>query len=144
MINEIRTLSTRGLYQGFYSKFWHETHDEGRISRNVVNTMMVSISQILKLIKKINLLCKFHNFFVSLHLFSHLIYFAFISRTQTFTNARTHTHTHTHTHTSRSHWVPLSYGLVPHLSKKLSKFPLTLLGSGRVDTAIWMHYLDAN
>ena len=22
-----------------------------------------------------------------------------------------------------SHWVPLSYGLVPHLSKKLSKFP---------------------
>ena len=24
-----------------------------------------------------------------------------------------------------SHWVPLSYGLVPHLSKKLSKFPLT-------------------
>ena len=23
-----------------------------------------------------------------------------------------------------SHWVPLSYGLVPHLSKKLSKFPL--------------------
>ena len=24
---------------------------------------------------------------------------------------------------SPSHWVPLSYGLVPHLSKKLSKFP---------------------
>ena len=23
-----------------------------------------------------------------------------------------------------SHWVPLSYGLVPHLSKKLSKLPL--------------------
>ena len=23
-----------------------------------------------------------------------------------------------------SHWVPLSYGLVPHLSKKLSKFQL--------------------
>ena len=23
----------------------------------------------------------------------------------------------------RTHWVPLSYGLVPHLSKKLSKFP---------------------
>ena len=22
-----------------------------------------------------------------------------------------------------SHWVPLSYGLVPHLSKKLSKLP---------------------
>ena len=26
----------------------------------------------------------------------------------------------------RSHWVPLSYGLVPHLSKKLSKLPLVL------------------
>ena len=26
-----------------------------------------------------------------------------------------------------SHWVPLSYGLVPHLSKKLSKFPITIL-----------------
>ena len=25
-----------------------------------------------------------------------------------------------------SHWVPLSYGLVPHLSKKLSKFPFGL------------------
>ena len=24
-----------------------------------------------------------------------------------------------------SHWVPISYGLVPHLSKKLSKFPYT-------------------
>ena len=24
------------------------------------------------------------------------------------------------------HWVPLSYGLVPHLSKKLSKFPYIL------------------
>ncbi len=26
-----------------------------------------------------------------------------------------------------SHWVPLSYGLVPHLSKKLSKFPRVLV-----------------
>ena len=24
---------------------------------------------------------------------------------------------------NESHWVPPSYGLVPHLSKKLSKFP---------------------
>ena len=29
----------------------------------------------------------------------------------------------TYTSEFESHWVPLSYGLVPHLSKKLSKFP---------------------
>ena len=28
-----------------------------------------------------------------------------------------------------SHWVPLSYGLVPHLSKKFSKFPLSTTSS---------------
>ena len=30
----------------------------------------------------------------------------------------------TYTSEFESHWVPFSYGLVPHLSKKLSKFPL--------------------
>ena len=30
----------------------------------------------------------------------------------------------TYTSEFESHWVPLSYGLVPHLSTKLSKFPL--------------------
>ena len=30
----------------------------------------------------------------------------------------------TYTSEFESHWVPLSYGLVPHLSKKLSKLPL--------------------
>ena len=30
----------------------------------------------------------------------------------------------TYTSEFESHWVPLSYGLVPHLSKKLRKFPL--------------------
>ena len=29
----------------------------------------------------------------------------------------------TYTSEFESHWVPLSYVLVPHLSKKLSKFP---------------------
>ena len=29
-----------------------------------------------------------------------------------------------------SHWVPISYGLVPHLSKKLSKFPLLFNKNG--------------
>ena len=29
----------------------------------------------------------------------------------------------TYTSEFESHWVPLSYGLVPHLSKKLSKLP---------------------
>ena len=28
----------------------------------------------------------------------------------------------TYTSEFESHWVPLSYGLVPHLTKKLSKF----------------------
>ena len=37
----------------------------------------------------------------------------------------------TYTSEFESHWVPLSYGLVPHLSKKLSKFPqATALGAG--------------
>ena len=31
----------------------------------------------------------------------------------------------TYTSEFESHWVPLSYGLVPHLSKKLSKLPRT-------------------
>ena len=31
----------------------------------------------------------------------------------------------TYTSEFESHWVPLSYCLVPHLSKKLSKFPFT-------------------
>ena len=69
-----------------------------------------------------------------------------------------------------SHWVPHSYGFVPHLSKILwqllwqvqqaiSCFCLEAFGvfspafrlltqflpsSGRVDTAIWMPYMDAN
>ena len=30
----------------------------------------------------------------------------------------------TYTSEFESHWVPLSYGLVPHLNKKLSKLPL--------------------
>ena len=30
---------------------------------------------------------------------------------------------HYYIHLSESHWVPLSYGLVPHLSKKFSKLP---------------------
>ena len=29
----------------------------------------------------------------------------------------------TYTSEFESHWVPLSYGLVPHLSQKLSKLP---------------------
>ena len=32
----------------------------------------------------------------------------------------------TYTSEFESHWVPLSYGLVPQLSKKLSKFPHAL------------------
>ena len=31
----------------------------------------------------------------------------------------------TYTSEFESHWVPLSYGLVPHLSKKLCKLPRT-------------------
>ena len=38
-----------------------------------------------------------------------------------------HTNHHdTYTSEFESHWVLLSYGLVPHLSKKLSKFPLII------------------
>ena len=33
----------------------------------------------------------------------------------------------THINSYGSYWVPLSYGLVPHLSKKLSKLPQKLL-----------------
>ena len=44
----------------------------------------------------------------------------------------------------QSHWVPLSYGLVPHLSKKLSKFPSSKehFGSGtwpRIQTLFTMN-----
>ena len=41
------------------------------------------------------------------------------------THALYATHTTPYTSEFESHWVPLSYGLVPHLSKKLSKFPPT-------------------
>ena len=40
----------------------------------------------------------------------------------------------TYTSEFEFHWVPLSYGLVPHLSKKLSKLPLPFFYNDRFDT----------
>ena len=39
-----------------------------------------------------------------------------------------------------SHWVPLSYGLVPHLSKKLSKFPVYSTDSANWASVIYIAY----
>ena len=38
-----------------------------------------------------------------------------------------------------SHWVPLSYGLVPHLSKKLSKFPQLMVKTVLFQTIQLLH-----
>ena len=45
----------------------------------------------------------------------------------------------TYTSEFESHWVPLSYGLVPHLSKKLSKFPVHGLLRCNINAGVRAH-----